>query len=97
MNTTEQEEEVRFTQTRTESHSVETYRLDLNEDERKALRSAPGSYLRKLLESEGRTVNAILVDMALIDSPEDCLDHELVHFLSGFMASTWGYRCIPLQ
>ncbi|WP_037604184.1 hypothetical protein [Streptacidiphilus rugosus] len=82
----------RITRTRTEDLSVETYHLDLDEGERRALRADPGGYLRKLLENEGHTVNGVLIDTAF--GGEDCTDWEVVHFASGFMASYHGVRCI---
>jgi hypothetical protein len=81
--------------TRSAAHSIEAYRLVLDEGERQALRSAPGDFLRKMLEDEGHAVNAILIDAALSDP--GCVDTELVHLLEGFMASTWGLRCILQQ
>ncbi|WP_152627276.1 hypothetical protein [Streptacidiphilus melanogenes] len=82
-----------MTRTRSAGHTVEAYRLDLNEDERQELRSAPGAYLRKMLEDEGHTVDAVLVDAAL-DDPA-WVDTQVVHLLGGFMACTWAVRCVP--
>ncbi|WP_037606849.1 hypothetical protein [Streptacidiphilus rugosus] len=85
----------RITRTRTEDISIEAFRLDLDEGERKALRADPGGYLRKLMENEGYTVNGIFVDAKF--GSQDCEDWEVVHFLSGVQASHCGVMCIQVM
>ncbi|WP_042417868.1 hypothetical protein [Streptacidiphilus anmyonensis] len=85
----------RITRTRAAAHRVEVYRLDLDEGERAALRSAPGDYLRTLLENEGHTVDAVLVDSAL-DAP-GAVATEVVHLQGGFMSRTWAVRSVARE
>ncbi|MFI6843781.1 hypothetical protein OG535_30690 [Kitasatospora sp. NBC_00085] len=87
----------RITRERTETFTVETYRLHLEGGERQALRSVPGDYVRKLSEAEGHTVNAVLVDANLLDGEGPCEDTELVHVLEWLMACDRVIRCVPLM
>jgi hypothetical protein len=73
--------------------SFEVFQLELNDEERVILLSAPVDFTRNVLESNGIPVNRIFVHESILNSL-DCPDgYEVVHWLSSSLNSQSGIRC----
>ncbi|MFJ9771679.1 hypothetical protein ACIRVF_10560 [Kitasatospora sp. NPDC101157] len=76
----------RPTRTKQDAFEVETYRLDLADDERTDFLADPGVYLRSFLEAQGHTVNAVVYDPLVVSGSARPMD--VVHVLKPQYASS---------
>jgi hypothetical protein len=83
--------------TEIEASAIEVYRIDLTEEEKRALQADPENFLRDLLEREGHTVNRLLIDSRI--GKEGCAgEYEVVHVLSPpHRRSDHGVRCVEFM
>ncbi|MFF2076245.1 hypothetical protein ACFVXG_15985 [Kitasatospora sp. NPDC058162] len=84
----------RLTRTEQDSFEVETYRLDLTDDEQTDLHADPGAYLRSFLEAEGHTVNAVVYDPLIVSGAARPM--YVIHALKPqYVSSRWVF--IPVE
>jgi hypothetical protein len=79
---------------------IEIFDVDLSEADKASFRSAPERFAKDFLESEGFTVNRVVVERRLqggdgTDTDPGFCDRplKLVHAKVGSLASTWIWMC----
>ncbi|MFF9001215.1 hypothetical protein [Streptomyces achromogenes] len=86
-----------YSSVKRESHEVEIFRLELDDEELRDLRADPNAFLRRTIEDKGHTVNRVMIDVRALQGDGGCPGHwELVHLLNppGYQ-STWTMWCVP--